>query len=129
LDRISNREHPAWNADDQGRCYTLITNLKRELGSLLRVEGRQLQFIDIKNSQLTFLALEMKKQGIECGDFISYCEDGQLYEHVAQHAKTTRKAVKKAITQGALFSPNNARCQRWPIKRTFDKLFPAAAGS
>ena len=126
LERIANQEH-RWKPDDQGRCYTLITNLKRELRSLLRVEGRQLQYIDINNSQLTFLALEMKKQGIECDKFTNYCEEGQLYEHVAIHAKTSRSAVKKALTQRALFSPNDAGCQRSRIKRTFDDLFPAVA--
>ena len=126
LERIANNEH-RWKSDPQGRCYTLVTNLKRELRSLLRVEGRRLQYIDINNSQLTFLALEMKKQGVDCEDFTSYCEQGQLYEHVAKHARSNRSKVKKTITQKALFSPNSAKCQRSPIKRTFDKLFPVAA--
>jgi hypothetical protein len=123
LERIAKQEH-AWQADDQGRRYTLVTNLKRELRSLLRVEGRQLQQIDISNSQLMFLALEMGRDGIDCPGYLDLCERGQLYEHVAHHAGTTRAKVKKAITQRALFSPNDARCQRTKIMRTFGRLFP-----
>lgn len=126
LERIGGDEH-IWSSDKQGRRYSYVTNLKRELRSLLRVEGQRLQQIDIANSQLLFLALEMKRVGIECPDFFSLCEQGMLYEHVAEHARTTRAAVKKAITQRALFSPNDARCQRSRVKRTFDRLFPAVA--
>ena len=126
LEKISRREH-LWSSDDQGRCYTLITNLKRELRSLIRVEGRKLQQIDISNSQLTFLALEMKQSGVECSRYFDLCEQGMLYEEVASHAKKTRSAVKKAITQLALFSPNDARCQKSKIKRIFDRLFPEVA--
>jgi hypothetical protein len=69
----------------------------------------------------------MKKKGIECRHFFQLCEQGQLYEHVAKHAMSSRKAVKKAITQQALFSANNAKCQSSLIKKTFDKLFPIVA--
>ena len=82
------------------------------------------QQIDISNSQLTFLALEMRRDGVECCDYFTLCEQGQLYEHVARHSGTTRAKVKKAITQRALFSPNDAPCQRSKIMRTFARLFP-----
>ncbi len=35
--------------------------------------------------------------------------------------------MKKLLTQRALFSPNDAPCQRTKIKKTFDKLFPEVA--
>jgi hypothetical protein len=124
LERLRKQEH-AWQPDAQGRRYSLVTNLKRELRSLLRVEGKQLQQIDISNSQLTFLALEMGRDA--CPQFFALCEQGQLYEHVAHHAKTTRAKVKKAITQRALFSENDAACQRSKIMRTFDRHFPEVA--
>jgi len=126
LQRISKQEH-LWASDDQGRRYNLITNLKRELRSLLRVDGQRLQQIDISNSQLTFLALEMKQHGVECPGYFDLCEKGELYEVVASHSETTRSDVKKAITQRALFSTNEAACQKSKIKRTFDRLFPDVA--
>ncbi|GAA4444254.1 hypothetical protein GCM10023156_02360 [Novipirellula rosea] len=126
LDRIDRKEH-LWTPDDQGRRYSLVTNLKRELRSLLLVDGKRLQQIDIANSQLTFLALKMRSEGVECSEFLKYCERGRLYEHVAKHSKSTRAAVKKAITQRALFSTNDAACQKSKIKKTFDRLFPEVA--
>ena len=126
LDRIVRREH-LWTPDSQGRRYSLITNLKRELRSLLVVDGQKLQQIDIANSQLTFLALKMRREGVECSEFLSLCEQGQFYEHVAKHSSKTRSDVKKAITQRALFSKNDAHCQKSSIKKTFDQLFPEVA--
>jgi len=96
LERIGKQEH-SWKADDQGRRYSLVTNLKRELRSLLRVNGQQLQQIDVSNSQLTFLALEMRRKGVECPEYFRLCEEGRLYEHVAEHARTNRSKVKEAL--------------------------------
>ena len=115
------------SVDAQGRFHTNITNLKRELRSLLRISGQPLHEIDIRNSQLTFLALEMRRAGADCPRFFDLCEQGRLYEEVAEESKTDRPKVKKAITQQALFSPNDAPCQQRKIKRTFDRLFPEAA--
>ncbi len=126
LERIANQEH-CWKPDDQGRRYSLVTNMKRELRRLLRVDDQRLQYIDMPNSQLTFLYPGMIRDGVECPEFFGLCQEGRLYRHVAQHARTTRPRVKKAITQRALFSPNDAPCQRSKIKQTFDKLFPAVA--
>lgn len=55
------------------------------------------------------------------------CERGLLYETVAAKAKSTRPKVKTMLIQRALFSANDAPCQRTRIKRTFDKLFPEVA--
>jgi len=113
-------------ADDYGRFHSNVTNLKRELRSVLRVSGRPLSEIDIKNSQLLFLALEMKKDGADCGDFLDRCQQ-DVYKYIANEANVTRDKVKKAITQRALFSENDKPCQRSPIKQTFDRLFPQVA--
>ena len=91
------------------------------------VDGQKLQQIDIANSQLTFLALKMRREEVECSEFLNLCEHGQLYEYVAKHSSKTRSDVKKAITQRALFSKNDAHCQKSSIKKTFDKLFPEVA--
>jgi hypothetical protein len=92
LERIHKQEH-LWSSDDQGRRYSLITNLKRELRPLLLVEGKRLQQIDIANSQLTFLALEMRGHGVECSDFFTQCEHGQLYEtrHVVRSRRRSQR--------------------------------------
>jgi len=126
LERIACQEH-VWSRDDQGRRYSIITNLKRELRSLLRVDGQRLMQIDISNSQWLFLALEMRRDGIDCPDYFQACEQGLLYETVAETAGSTRPKVKKALTQRSLFSANDAPCQKSKIKKTFDRLFPEIA--
>lgn len=139
LERIAHGEH-VWRRDDQGRRYSIITNMKRELRSLLRIEGQRLQQIDISNSQWLFLALEMRRDGIDCPEYLEACEQGLLYETVAERTKSLRRKmqapegmkvarnkVKKELTQRALFSPNDAPCQKRRIKRTFDQLFPQVA--
>jgi hypothetical protein len=126
LERIRDNNH-FFQPDDQGRVYTIPTIMKRELRQLLRVDGQKLQYIDINNSQLTFLALQMRADGVDCPDYFATCEAGQLYEVVAEKADSTRPQVKQAITQQALFSPNNAKCQKSTIKRSFDLLFPPVA--
>ena len=123
LSRIARRDHH-YSKDAQGRRYTLVTNLKRELRRCLQVDGQPLCEIDIKNSQLLFLALEMKRDGVYDNDFFDACVHGALYESIGDHATTTRDAVKKALTQRALFSPNSARCQRSTIMKMFRKLYP-----
>ena len=50
------------SVDDYGRFHTNITNLKRELRSVLRVSGRPFWELDIKGSQMLFLGLEMKRR-------------------------------------------------------------------
>lgn len=126
LERIAYQEH-VWSRDDQGRRYSIITNLKRELRSLLRVDGQRLMQIDLRNSQWLFLALEMRRAGIACREYSDLCQQGLLYEAVAERAKSNRSKVKKALTQRCLFSPNDAPCQRTRIKRAFDRLFPEVA--
>ena len=126
LERISFGEH-LWSQDQQGRRYSFITNLKRELRTLLRVDGKPLKQIDIANSQLLFLALEMRRSGFACEEFEAVCTNGLLYETIAKRAGTTRSAVKKTITQRALFSGSSAPCQRRKTKRVFDRMYPSAA--
>ena len=69
----------------------------------------------------------MKRRHLPCGDFLERCQ-GDVYQYVADHARTTRAKVKQANTQRALFAPNDHRCQRSRIKRAFDRLFPEVAG-
>ena len=69
----------------------------------------------------------MRDAGIECPDYFQACERGVLYESVAEKAKSTRPRVKKSLTQRALFSANDAPCQKSKIKRMFDKLFSEVA--
>ena len=118
-----------WESGDKFgyRVFHNVSGLKRELRRFLRVHGQPLVEIDIKGSQLLFLALEMKRRHLPCGDFLERCQ-GDVYQYVADHARTTRAKVKQANTQRALFAPNDHRCQRSRIKRAFDRLFPEVAG-
>ncbi len=112
--------------DDYGRFHSALTTLKRELRRFLIVNDQTLSEIDIRNSQLLFLGLEMQRKGIDSGDFLAKCQD-DVYQYVAGHAKTTRAKVKKTITQWALFSANDDRAQRTAIMQTFVRLFPETA--
>ena len=126
LDRIARGDH-YYSSDSQGRHYTTITNLKRELRRFLRVADQPLCELDLKNSQLLFLALEMRRDAIDDPAFLDVCAKGMLYETIAKQAHTTRDEVKAALTQRALFSENDARCQRSKIMRAFQTVFPKAA--
>jgi hypothetical protein len=50
-----------------------------------------------------------------------------LYQYLADQGNFTRAEVKQQLMQRALFSPNYAPAQKLPVKRLFDRLFPAMA--
>jgi hypothetical protein len=108
------------------RFYSNVSNLVRELRAYLRVGGSPLIEIDIKNSQPLFIGMIAKAAGVDCDDYLRLCET-DLYQFLADRGKFTRSEVKLQLMKRALFSPNYARCQRMPVKRLFDRLFPEMA--
>ena len=108
------------------RMYSNIASLTRELRPYLRVGGESLVEIDIKNSQPLFVGLMAKAAGVDCDEYLRLCE-ADLYQHLADQGGFTRSDVKRQLMKTALFSPNHARAQRLPVKRLFDRLFPAMA--
>ena len=108
------------------RINSNLTNLTRGLRKYLRVNNQPLVEIDIKNSQPLFVGLLAKDVGVDCEDYLRLCEQ-DLYQHLADVGGFTRKDVKTQLMQRALFAGNRHRYQRLPVKRLFDRLFPAMA--
>ena len=108
------------------RINSNVTNLTRGLREYLRLDGQPLVEIDIKNSQPLFVGLLAKDAGVDCDDYLRLCEQ-DLYQHLSDVGGFTRKDVKTQLMQRALFAGNRHRYQRLPVKRLFDRLFPAMA--
>ena len=108
------------------RMYSNVANLTRELRAYLRVGGSPLVEIDIKNSQPLFVGLVAKAAGVPCDEYLRLCE-ADLYQHLADKGGFTRQQVKEQLMKRALFSPNFAAAQKLPVKRLFDRMFPAMA--
>lgn len=108
------------------RIHTNLTALKRELRACLRVAGRPLVQIDIKNSQPLFIGLAARKAGVEDRRYLDLCQQ-DLYQHLAHLGGLSRQEVKEQLTQKALFAGNRSPHQRLPVKRLFDREFPQMA--
>lgn len=108
------------------RVHTNLTQLKRELRAALRVAGRPLVQIDIKNSQPLFIGLAARKMGVEDRRYLDLCQQ-DLYQYLAEQGGWSRKEVKEQLTQAALFAANASPHQRLPVKRLFDQEFPKVA--
>lgn len=108
-----------------GRVHTNITRLKRELWKHLRVDGQPLVEIDIKNSQPTFLAVVADQNAVEDPRYTGLCEQGILYDWLAEQGGWARDEVKEQLMRKALFSKNKYTN---PVKRLFVQVFPAIAG-
>lgn len=117
----------------EGRFHSNVTNMKRELRPYLRVNGRPLTNIDIKNSQpylstiiLTYpakvaglvknVAFSMMLQTLKVSTnedvkrYIKLVADGQFYEYLIQEFKSegvtlTRDETKVQLLR-ILFAPN-----------------------
>ena len=114
-------------ADDfSRRIHTNLTQLKRELRACLRVAGRPLVQLDIKNSQPLFIGLAAKRYGVEDVRYLDLCQQ-DLYQHLADRGGFTRQDVKDQLTQKALFATNGSPYQRLPVKQLFDAEFPKMA--
>lgn len=72
------------------RIHTNLTQLKRELRAYLRVAGRPLVQLDIKNSQPLFIGqAAARKYGVEDRHYLEMCQ-GDLYQYLADQGGWTR---------------------------------------
>jgi hypothetical protein len=101
--RFNSRDTFGW------RFHSNLTRLKTEARRALRVNGKPLAEIDIKNSQPLFLAKLLKERGIVgCEKYIEICQQ-DLYACIAAKAGVTRAEAKAAIIETVFF----ARLAAW----------------
>ncbi len=103
------------------RFHSNLTHLKTEARRSLRVHGKPLVEIDIKNSQPLFLAKLLKERGIAgCDKYIEICQQ-DLYGYLAAMAGVVRAEAKAAIIETVFFARLGAR---HAIKTLFKQEFP-----
>ena len=103
------------------RFHSNLTHLKTEARKSLRVHGKPLVEIDIKNSQPLFLAKLLKERGIAGSEkYIEICQQ-DLYGYLAGKAGVSRAEAKAAIIETVLFARLGAK---HPIKTLFKQEFP-----
>lgn len=113
--------------DDYGRLHTNFTVLKKVLRTdYVTIDGENVEELDIKNSQPTFLAVLLKEKGFDNVYYDEYnyykncVKDGQIYELLANELNITREEAKKKLFY-IFFGKNN-----WKSKcdEAFKKFFP-----
>ena len=103
------------------RFHSNLTRLKTEARKSLRVHGKPLVEIDIKNSQPLFLAKLLKERGVAgCEKYIEICQQ-DLYGYLAGKAGVSRAEAKAAIIESVFFARLGAK---HPIKTLFKQEFP-----
>jgi hypothetical protein len=110
--------------DFAGRVHTNVSRLKRELKKHLRIDGQRPVEIDIKNSQPTFLAVLAWKEAVDDPAYHRLCEEGRLYDWLAEKGGWTRAYVKEELMAKAFFSKNRYTNE---VKRLFNAQFPQIA--
>ena len=113
-------------ADDfSGRFHSNVSNMYKPLRALLRVDGDSdtLGETDIKNSQPLFLGLAAKEKGIEDNKYMRLCEEGQIYDHMANRLGVLRESAKHEIVM-FFFAKNGFRST---AKSVFELEFPKMA--
>ncbi len=125
LQTISDKQIRFTQDDFSGRLHTNVTNLYKPLRSLLRVDGLDapLGEIDIKNSQPLFLGLAAKKRGVIDEGYLQHCQNGTIYEYLADRVGMLRVSAKAEFIK-MLYAKNGFRS---PIKSVFESDFPFIA--
>jgi len=110
-----------YEVDDFGRrVHTPMSNLKKELRSLLRLDDEPLAEIDISNSQPLFLAILLKERGIMAPEFERICVQGLLYNTLADLQDLPRQVAKDEFMMG-FFAKNRYSNRTWKL---FRERFP-----
>lgn len=113
-------------ADDfSGRFHSNVSNMYKPLRALLRVDGDSdtLGETDIKNSQPLFLGIAAKEQGVEDNKYMSLCEEGQIYDHMAGRLGVLRESAKHEMVM-FFFAKNGFKST---AKSVFEFEFPKMA--
>lgn len=121
--------------DNKGkRFHNNLTNLPTPLRKFTSINGEKLWNVDIKNSQVFFLAMVMRNfdsvNKEELDLFTELARSGQFYEYMCEQGGLklnlndyqVRKDFKQAIFSGCLFDRNRAKLSKW--ETIFNTLFP-----
>ena len=104
------------------RFHSNLTRLKAEARRALRVNGKPLAEIDIKNSQPLFLAKLLKERGVAgCERYIEICQQELATPTSRRKAGVTRAEAKAAIIETVFFARLGAR---HAVKTLFKREFP-----
>ena len=111
--------------DFSGRLHHNVSNMFKACRQVLRYQQEQdtLGEVDIRNSQPLFLGLAALNAGVEDRLYLTLCERGQLYEHIASGLGISRESAKGEMML-LLFSKNGFRSA---AKTFFGKEFPLIA--
>jgi hypothetical protein len=113
--------------DDYGRLHTNFTVLKKIIRTdYVKIQGEEVEELDIPNSQPTFLAILLKEKGFhlqypEAYEFYkNIVKEGKIYDMLAEEMGIERKDCKQKMFY-VLFGKN-----KWDSKidRAFKKFFP-----
>lgn len=123
LQTIQDGEIRLTRDDFSGRLHSNVSNMYKPLRALLRVDERKetLGETDIKNSQPLFLGIAAKEAGFNDERYLRLCEDGELYEHMANRLGVIRQAAKSEILM-MLFAKQGYRST---AKSVFEMDFPS----
>jgi hypothetical protein len=111
------------------RVYNNFSNLPKSIRSKVRLNGEELVFVDIVNSQMVFLAsvikktLEFKNKTIEnsTSKFIDLATTGKLYEYLMKECEVADRAELKDQVFKIIFGPKSFSKL---ISKKFNQLFP-----
>jgi hypothetical protein len=114
--------------DNYGRMHTNFTILKKQIRqNYLKIDGLEIEEIDIKNSQPFFFMLLLKKEiGVEnfndeCFKFLELVNNGLIYDDMMEKLKMEERDDVKQLMFRVLFGNNKERC---PENKNFKKLYP-----
>ncbi|MBY0375639.1 MAG: hypothetical protein K2Q23_16705, partial [Bryobacteraceae bacterium] len=138
---ISNEDFRGTDPDRYGRLHTNITNLRYGLRAYLRIDGKPLVCLDVKNSQPLILAGMLlddyrdRPMPDDVKRFVRLTQEGQFYDELMGRlgwSPDDRKLFKKAFFR-YLFGRNRPAGMPWRnsrvtrLVRAIERAFPNVA--
>jgi hypothetical protein len=118
--------------DDYGRLHTNFTVLKKVIRSkYLKIEGEEVEELDIKNSQPIFFAKFMKDCGLDKDEkykeeyfkYLNLVQNGRIYEEFMAKTGLTRSECKPLIFK-VFFGKNKIDKKNKNENAIFKSMFP-----
>ena len=114
--------------DPYGRFHSNFTNLKKEIrNNYLKIDGQELDYLDIKSSQPFFLVQILKEnytfKNTEINKFIDIVENHDIYNHIKDSSpefNNDRDKAKRSVIM-TLFDDKHKTTKH---KELFKALFP-----
>lgn len=138
LDRMLDGER-RFTVCGQGRVHTNVANLPAQYRQYIRLNGRELESVDISTSQPLLLALLLRNQAeggadnhpqavcdtcCDSGlsDYLAHCLDGSVYDRLATGTGYTRDEVKPLFLAVIYGRPGDMDTK---VGQAIRKLYPA----